>query len=84
MGRVNYRIVTLTAALGGAIMSGVSLAFLVTALIEYRAKDFFTATTTTNFVSLGTCVETLTHDQLKELDYKNPSIDCKDLSLIHI
>lgn len=78
MGRVNYRIVTLTAALGGAIMSGVSLAFLVTALIEYRAKDFFTATTTTNFVSLGTCVETLTHDQLKELDYKNPSIDCKD------
>ena len=78
MARVNYRVVTLFAALGGAILSAVALAFLVTALIEYRAEDFFDATTTTDFVALGTCVETLTRDQLDELGYGNADIDCKD------
>merc|ERR1719316_289060 len=66
MAKVNYRIVTLFAALAGAILSAIALAFLVTAPI------------TTDFVALGTCVETLTHDQLKELDYNNADIDCKD------
>jgi len=78
MAKVNYRIVTLFAALAGAILSSIALAFLVTALIKYRAEDFFTASTTTDFTALGTCVETLTHDQLKELDYNNAEIDCKD------
>lgn len=78
MAKVNYRILTLFAALAGVVLSQISLAFLVTALIKYRAKDFFTASTTKDFVALGTCVETLTRDQLKELDYNNPDIDCKD------
>ena len=78
MAKVNYRIVTLVAALAGAILSAIALAFLVTSLIKYRAEDFFTATVTTDFASKGTCVETLTRDQLKELDYNNAEIDCKD------
>ena len=78
MAKVNYRIVTLFAALAGAILSAIALAFLTTSLIKYRAEDFFTASTTTDFTALGTCVETLTVDQLKELDYNNADIDCKD------
>jgi len=78
MGKVNYRIVTLVAALASSILSAIALAFLVTSVIKYRAEDFFTASTTTDFVALGTCTETLTMDQIKQLDYSNPEIDCKD------
>ena len=78
MGKVNYRIVTLFAALASAILSSIALAFLVTSLVKYRAEDFFTASQTTDFTTIGTCVETLTRDQLKELDYNNGNIDCKD------
>ena len=77
-GKVNYRIVTLVAALSGAVLSAIALAFMVTALVEYRADDFFTATTTKDFTTLGTCVETLTRDQLTELDYNNVGLSCKE------
>ena len=77
-GKVNYRIVTLVAALASAILSAIALAFLITSLVEYRADDFFTASKTKDFTTLGTCVETLTRDQLKELDYNNGDIDCGD------
>ena len=53
-GKVNYRIVTLVAALSGAVLSAIALAFMVTALVEYRADDFFTATTTKDFTTLIT------------------------------
>ena len=78
MGKVNFRIVTLVAALAGAILSAIALAFLVTSIVKFRADDFFTASTVKDFTTLGTCVETLTHDQLKELDYNNGEIECKD------
>ena len=77
-GKVNYRIVTLVAALASAILSAIALAFLITSLVEYRADDFFTASKTKDFTTLGTCVETLTRPQLKELDYNNGDIDCKE------
>ena len=77
-GKVNFRIVTLVAALASAVLCAIALAFLVTALVEFRADDFFTASKTKDFVALGTCVETLTHDQLKELDYNNGELDCKE------
>ena len=77
MGKVNYRIVTLVAALSTSILSAIALAFLVTSLVEYRADDFFTASKTKDFTTLGTCVETLTRDQLKELDYNNGELSCK-------
>ena len=76
--KVNYRIVTLFAALSGAVLSAIALAFMVTALVEYRADDFFTASVTKDFTEYGTCVETLTRDQLKELDYNNGDLSCKD------
>ena len=76
--RINYRILTLFAALAGVVLSQIALAFLVTALIQFRAKDFFIATTTTDFTVLGTCVETLTLDQLKELKYDKGDLDCKN------
>jgi len=77
-GKVNYRIVTLVAALGAAILSAIALACLVTAVVEFRAEDFFTASKTKDFTTLGTCVETMTTEQLKELDYNNPELDCSD------
>ena len=77
MGKVNYRIVTLVAALSTSILSAIALAFLVTSLVEYRAEDFFTASKTKDFTTLGTCVETLTRDQLTELDYNNGELNCK-------
>jgi hypothetical protein len=77
-GKVNFRIVTLVAALASSILCAIALAFLVTALVEFRAEDFFTASKTKDFTALGTCVETLTHDQLKELDYNNGELDCKE------
>ena len=78
MGKVNYRIVTLVAALASSILCAIALAFLVTAVVEYRADDFFTASKTKDFTELGTCVETLTLDQLKELEYSDHDLDCKD------
>ena len=78
MGKVNYRIVTLVAALGSAVLCAIALAFLVTSVVKFRAEDFFTATTTKDFTALGTCVESLTHDQLKDLDYNNADLKCKD------
>jgi len=78
MAKINYRIVTLIAALSSVILSAIALAFLVTSVIRYRADDFFTASATKDFTTLGTCVETLTHDQLKELDYNNQDLDCKN------
>jgi len=78
MGKVNYRIVTLVAALGSAVLCAIALAFLVTSVVKFRAEDFFTATTTKDFTALGTCVESMTHDQLKELDYNNADLKCKD------
>ena len=76
--KVNYRIVTLVAALSGAVLSAIALAFMVTALVNFRAEDFFTASTTKDFTALGTCVETLTREQLAELDYNNADISCKE------
>ncbi len=78
MSKVNYRIVTLVAALASSILCAVALAFLVTAVVEYRAADFFNASKTKDFTELGTCVETLTQDQLNALDYSNHGLDCKE------
>jgi hypothetical protein len=78
MGKVNYRIVTLVAALGSSILCAIALAFLVTSLVEYRADDFFTASKTKDFTTLGTCVETLTLEQLAELNYDDGDLDCKE------
>jgi hypothetical protein len=78
MGRVNYRVVTLFAALGAAVLSATSLAFLVTALISFRADDFLTASKTDDFTTLGTCIETLSEDQVTALEYTDPDLKCED------
>lgn len=78
MGLLNFRIVTIIAALFTSILSATSLLFLVTSLIKYRAEDFFTASETTDFTSLGTCVETLTLEQLDELKYGKVDTACRD------
>ena len=78
MARVNYRIVTLTAALGSAIISAIALAFLVTALVSFRADDFLTASKTPDFTTLGTCIETLTDGQIGELEYTETDLKCED------
>ena len=81
MARVNYRIVTLCAALGSAILMTFALGCLVTALINFRAEDFLTASKTPDMTVLGdagTCIETLTEDQVKELEYTKPGLKCGD------
>ena len=74
-----YRAVTLIAAAGSSVLSASTLAFLVTALVSFRAEDLFTASTIEDFTTLGTCVETLTYEQLDELDYQNRNLDCENL-----
>ena len=78
MGRVNYRVVTLFASLASSILSAVSLAFLVTSLVSFRADDFLFASKTEDFTTLGTCIETLTDDQLVEMRYTDPDLKCED------
>ena len=78
MGRVNYRVVTLFASLASSILSAVSLAFLVTSLVSFRADDFLFASKTEDFTALGTCVETLTDDQMAEMKYTDPDLKCED------
>lgn len=74
---VNYREVVIFASVASAGLSCVSLAFIVTALISYRAEDFFTASKTVDFNTYGTCVETITDEQLKTLNYQDTDIECK-------
>lgn len=74
-----YRAVTLIAAAGSSVLSASTLAFLVTALVSFRAEDLFTASKIEDFTTLGTCVETLTYEQLDELDYRNRKPDCENL-----
>lgn len=73
----HYRVVTLAASLGSVWLTSISLAFLVTSVVQFRAEDFFNASATKDYTTLGTCVGTLTHDQLSALDYNNHDIDCK-------
>ena len=78
MARVNYRVVTLFASLASAVISAIALAFLITALVEFRAEDFLFASKTKDFTSIGTCIETLTDSQMRELEYTDPDIKCED------
>ena len=73
---VNFRLVVMFVSVGMAILCGITLAFIVTAVTEYRAKDFFTASSMEDFSTLGTCVEALTDKQLKWQDYHDPHIYC--------
>ena len=78
MARVNYRIVTLIASLAAAILSAVSLAFLVTAVVAFRADDFLLASKTNDFTVEGTCIETLSEAQVEELEFTDPDLKCED------
>ena len=74
-----YRVVTLVAAAGSSVLSASTLAFLVTALVSFRAEDLFTASKIEDFTTLGTCVETLTYEQLSDLDYTGDKIECEKI-----
>ena len=74
---VNYRIITIFSSVASAVLCAVSLAFIITALVSYRAEDFFLATKTTDFVALGTCVESITDAQLLTLNYDDHFIKCE-------
>ena len=72
----NYRMIVMFVSAAAAILCGVTLAFIITAVTEYRAKDFFTASNAEDFNALGTCVEALTDAQLKREKYDDPNIYC--------
>ena len=78
MVKVNYRVVTLFSALASAILTAITLAFLVTAIVEFRAKDFLFASKTLDFDALGTCVETLTGSQIDAQKYNDIDKECKE------
>ena len=73
---VNYRAVSLFSSVANAILCATVLAFQITGVVQYRAKDFFTATNTEDFLTFGTCVEGITEDQLKWENYDDPNIYC--------
>jgi len=73
---VNYRTVSIFSSVATAILCAIVLAFQITAIVEYRAKDFFTATDTEDFASFGTCVEGISEDQLQWENYDDPNIYC--------
>jgi len=75
---VNYRVITIFSSVASAILCAIALAFTITAITKYRAEDFFTATKTEDFSTLGTCVETLTDAQLKRLKYHEGNIECNE------
>ena len=72
----NYRVVVIFVSAAAAILCGVTLTFIITAITEYRAKDFFTASNAKDFSALGTCVEALTDKQLRREKYDDPNIYC--------
>ena len=71
-----YRFVVIIFAAASAVLCGFAIYFRVMALAKYRADDFFTATRTTDFAALGTCVERITDDQLKAAGYNDLKIAC--------
>lgn len=75
---VNYRVITIFSSVASAILCGVALAFLVTAVTKYRAEDFFTASKTVDFTTFGTCVESITEGQLKTLKYHKDDLECNE------
>ena len=71
-----YRFVVIIFAAASAVLCGFAIYFQIMALAKYRADDFFTATRTTDFAALGTCVEVITNDQLKAAGYNDLKIAC--------
>ena len=70
------RLATLTAAAVSAGMMALSIWFLVTALTEYRTDDFLTGTETKDFTEMGTCVGTVTKEQLERSFYNKDDASC--------
>lgn len=71
-----YRFVVILFAAASAVLCGFAIYFQIMALAKYRADDFFTATRTTDFSALGSCVEVITNDQLKAAGYSDFNIAC--------
>ena len=70
------RWITIFASALSAVLSAFSLYFLLTAFAQYRTEDFLTATSTADFAALGTCVETVTAEQLKVFGYEKNDVSC--------
>ena len=74
---INRICVIVTSAVS-AVACALSIYFLVVAFCKYRAEDFYVATTTDNFETFGTCVESITADQLKASNFDSTELDCDD------
>lgn len=72
-----YRWVVIVAAAGSAVLCAFAIYFNVMALAKYRTDDFLEATATKDFTRKGTCVETITVEQLQAYDY-NTVLDSVD------
>lgn len=70
------RVATMVAAAFSAFLMFWSIYFLVTALTKYRTDDFITGTETTDFEAFGTCVGTITKDQLDTSYYNDDDAKC--------
>ena len=72
------RTFTVVAAGIGAILSVFSIYATARALVKFRAADLLDATSIQDFERYGTCVETLTKDQLQSLKYDKLDLKCED------
>ena len=78
---VNYRLLTIFAAIVGALFSALSVVWIIEAFILYRSEDFIIASETLDWMNppegQATCVEALTDAQLMSLDYDHVDLECK-------
>ena len=72
---INRICVIVTSAVS-AVACSLSIYFLVVAFCKYRAEDFYIATTTDNFESFKTCVESISSDQLKGSGFADEDREC--------
>ena len=70
------RIATMVTAALSAVLMLFSINFLIIALTKYRTDDFITGTETTDFDAFGTCVGTITKDQLETSYYNDGDASC--------
>ena len=68
---MGYRWCTILASVAACWSCSFAIYFIVAAIAKYRTDDFFEATSVKDFTTKGSCVESITLNQLKSARYDN-------------
>ena len=63
---------------GAVILGVISIYLLLAAYSSYRSVDFVFATNTSDFASMGTCIETVTDEIVEDANFMDESWKCAD------